>query len=78
MPGSTAAVIVAPAMRATLSSLAASGTTHAPAYAERRTREGLSKPEIIRCLKRCFAREIFNALPTLVPENRSTHPLARP
>jgi transposase len=48
------------------------------AYAERRTREGLSKPEIIRSLKRCFAREIFNALPTLVPENRSTHPLARP
>jgi transposase len=48
------------------------------AYAERRIHEGLSKPEIIRCLKRYVAREIFNALPTLVIENRSTHPLAKP
>jgi len=32
------------------------------AYVERRTREGLSKPEIIRCLKRYIAREIYNAL----------------
>ena len=48
------------------------------AYAERRTDEGLSKPEIIRCLKRYVAREIFNALPMLVPENSSAHPLARP
>jgi transposase len=32
------------------------------AYAERRTKEGLSKPEIIRCLKRYVAREIFQAL----------------
>jgi transposase len=48
------------------------------AYAERRTHEGLSKPQIIRCLKRYVAREIFNALPRLVAENRSTHPLARP
>jgi hypothetical protein len=29
-------------------------------------------------LKRYVAREIFNALPTLVIENRSTHPLAKP
>jgi hypothetical protein len=43
------------------------------AYAERR-HEGLSKPEIIRCLKRYVAREIFNALPILVAENNSrTH-----
>ena len=32
------------------------------AYVERRTSEGLSKPEIIRCLKRYLAREIFQAL----------------
>lgn len=28
------------------------------AYAERRTAEGLSKSEIIRCLKRYLAREV--------------------
>ena len=33
------------------------------AYVERRTKEGLCKPEIIRCLKRYVAREVFNALP---------------
>ena len=32
------------------------------AYADRRTKEGLSKPEIIRCLKRYVAREVFTAL----------------
>lgn len=35
------------------------------AYAERRTAEGLSKKEIIRCLKRLIAREIYY---TLIPE----------
>ena len=34
------------------------------AYVARRTAEGLSKPEIIRCLKRFLAREIFRALRT--------------
>ena len=34
-----------------------------PRYVERRTHEGLSTPEIIRCLKRYVAREVFNALP---------------
>jgi len=34
-------------------------------YAERRTAEGLSKKEIIRCLKRLIAREIYY---TLIPE----------
>lgn len=34
------------------------------AYAERRTTEGLSKPEIIRCQKRYLAREVFQALRT--------------
>ena len=33
------------------------------AYVERRTAEGLTKREIIRCLKRYIAREIYNNLP---------------
>jgi transposase len=39
---------------------------HAPtiAYVERRTTEGLSKKEIIRCLKRYVAREVYALLPT--------------
>ena len=32
------------------------------AYVERRTNEGKSKREIIRCLKRYVAREVFTAL----------------
>ena len=32
------------------------------AYVERRTAQGLSKPEIIRCLKRYVAREIYAIL----------------
>ena len=32
------------------------------AYVERRTKEGLSKPEIIRCLKRYVAREVYHHL----------------
>ena len=38
---------------------------HAPtiAYLERRTADGLSKKEIIRCLKRFVAREIYKLLP---------------
>jgi transposase len=32
------------------------------AYVARRTAEGLSKPEIIRCLKRYLARELFRLL----------------
>jgi transposase len=34
------------------------------AYLARRTKEGLSKREIIRCLKRYVAREVFAALQT--------------
>lgn len=36
-------------------------TTHEPtkSYVERRTAEGLSKPEIMRCLKRYVAGELF-------------------
>ncbi len=37
-------------------------------YARRRTAEGLSKPEIIRCLKRYVAREVFTALKPQRPE----------
>ncbi len=33
------------------------------AYVERRTTKGLSKREIIRCLKRYLAREVFKLLP---------------
>jgi transposase len=33
-------------------------------YVARRTQEGLSKPEIIRCLKRFIAREVHHALTT--------------
>jgi transposase len=36
-------------------------------YVERRTAEGLSKREIIRCLKRYIAREIFTNLPQSLP-----------
>lgn len=32
------------------------------AYVERRTAEGLSKPEIMRCLKRYLAREVYQSL----------------
>jgi transposase len=39
------------------------------AYVERRTTEGLSKREIIRCLKRYIAREIYANLPR--PESES-------
>ena len=34
------------------------------AYVARRTKEGLSKRETIRCLKRYVAREIYKALTT--------------
>jgi transposase len=32
------------------------------AYVERRTKQGLSKPEIMRCIKCYLAREIYHAL----------------
>jgi hypothetical protein len=39
-------------------------SSHAPtrAYVERRSAEGLSKKEIIRCLKRYVAREVYRHL----------------
>ena len=35
-------------------------------YVERRTKEGLSKIEIMRCLKRYVAREIYRDLRSIV------------
>ena len=61
-------------------------SSHPPtrAYVERRTKEGLSKKEIIRCLKRYVAREVYPHLrpppadPRLPgaawPSNRLPHP----
>ncbi|MFR9807476.1 IS110 family transposase, partial [Pseudonocardia sp. RS010] len=37
------------------------------AYVQRRTAQGMSKKEIIRCLKRYIAREIYQAL--LAPQD---------
>jgi transposase len=36
-------------------------------YVTRRTTQGLTKKEIIRCLKRYIAREIYRALLRVVP-----------
>lgn len=41
------------------------------AYVQRRTHEGLSKKEIIRCLKRFVAREVYHALTTPPPAQTS-------
>ncbi len=45
--------------------------THAPTrdYVTRRTTEGLSKPEIIRCLKRYIARDLYRVLVPDTTEN---------
>ena len=48
------------------------GEPRTVAYVERRTHEGRSKREIIRCLKRCVAREIYAIIraataPALLP-----------
>jgi hypothetical protein len=34
------------------------------AYTQRRTEQGRTKPEIIRCLKRYIARQVFTAIRT--------------
>lgn len=41
------------------------------AYVERRTRDGLSKKEIMRCLKRFVAREVYRALIATSPAQTS-------
>ena len=38
------------------------------AYVARRTAEGLTKKDIIRCLKRYVAREVYRLLPHPLPE----------
>jgi len=48
------------------------------AYVERRTREGLAKPEIIPRLKRYVAREIYNTLNLATPARKPEQLLARP
>jgi transposase len=48
--------------RITMSRLRWDPTTHA--YVERRTREGKTKKDIIRCLKRHIARQVFTAIQT--------------
>ena len=40
------------------------------AYVERRTAEGRTKPEIIRCLKRYIARELYPVLVAMTPAAR--------
>jgi transposase len=37
-------------------------------YVARRTTEGKTKPEILRCIKRYLAREIYNAMPDLAAD----------
>jgi transposase len=43
-------------------------------YVDRRTAEGLTKPEIIRCLKRYLAREIYQVMVTAPPSSSSKPP----
>ncbi|MGH3688041.1 MAG: IS110 family transposase, partial [Pseudonocardiaceae bacterium] len=40
-------------------------------YLQRRTKEGLSKPDSIRCLKRYLAREIYQVLVSPPPSSSS-------
>ena len=42
------------------------------AYVERRTKEGMSKKDIMRCLKRFVAREVYRALTTPPPSAQIT------
>ena len=48
------------------------------AYVDRRTTEGLSKPEIIRCLKRYLANELHKALTTPHQQITPPHPPQNP
>jgi transposase len=43
-------------------------------YVARRTREGKSKREIIRCLKRYVAREVYRVLVSCGPRSSPTSP----
>jgi transposase len=44
-------------------------------YVARRTAEGKSKREIIRCLKRYIAREVYRVLISCVARSSPTEPL---
>ena len=46
------------------------------AYTERRTKQGLSKPEIIRCLKRYVLREVYRTLLPTAPPAEDLAPAA--
>ena len=55
---------------------ASSGKTrrqHRLNYVERRTKEGLSKPEIMRCLKRYVAREVFPHVRAISATDQATN-----
>jgi transposase len=59
----TAAGTAMPTGPCTWPSWSGCGSVPAPEpNVERRTKEGLSKPEIIRCIKRYLAREVYHAL----------------
>ena len=45
-------------------------------YIERRTTEGLSKREAIRCLKRYIAREVYNDIQSITTTTRERAPIA--
>ncbi|WNB84338.1 IS110 family transposase [Cellulomonas sp. ATA003] len=44
-------------------------------YVQRRTQQGLGKKDIIRCLKRAVAREIYHHLRAATPERERSRPL---
>lgn len=44
------------------------------AYVQRRTAQGLSKPEIMRCLKRYVARKVFQAIRNLGLQQHQNQP----
>jgi transposase len=44
------------------------------AYMEKRTKEGLSKKDIIRCLKRYIAREVFTVLAKTTTKTQNHQP----
>jgi hypothetical protein len=49
-----------------MSRMAKDATTRA--YVERRTQQGLSKREIVRCLKRYVARQIYRTMLPLIQQ----------
>ena len=70
--GSTAAATARPTSalwRIVITRLSSHPATRA--YAERRSKEGLSKKEIIRCLKRYVAREVYRQLRARRADTRS-------